>query len=146
MCKDFQDINQKGFGVTDVVVKGDRHTCLSTQELLILIQNENHCRSKHGGWPVLMWCPGCKWQQVLQVSIWVYWQSCEGKFSFISLLNFCQYQFNARILNLPTFCMYLLDLNNGQTHFKPLTKRHDQCMCNKNKHTQQSNVCTSSIT
>lgn len=40
--------------------------------------------------------------------------------SFIPLPNSCQYQFNARTLNLPTFCMYLLDLINGQTHFSPL--------------------------
>lgn len=38
-----------------------------------------------------------------------------------SLLSSCQYAFNAQTLNLPTLCMYLLDLNNSQTHFSPLT-------------------------
>lgn len=40
---------------------------------------ENYCRSKHDGWPTLGWCPGCKWQEEPQGSVWVYWQSCERK-------------------------------------------------------------------
>ena len=74
----------------DMLVAGDKHTGLSTQELWILIQmnhkwkkmkphKENYCRSKRDGWPALARCPGCKWQEELQGSVRVYWQSCEGK-------------------------------------------------------------------
>lgn len=40
--------------------------------------------------------------------------------AFVPLPSSCQYQFNAQMLNLPTFYMYLLDLINGQAHFSPL--------------------------
>lgn len=38
----------------------------------------------------------------------------------IPLPNSCQEPFNAWMLNLPTLCMYLWELINGQTHLSPL--------------------------
>lgn len=83
---------------------------------------ETDSSSKHEGWLTLAWCPGCKWQEGgCKAAFGCIGKAVKGNsVSSIPLPDFCQYRFNARTLNLPTFSVYLLDLINGQTHFSPL--------------------------
>lgn len=85
---------------------------------------ENSCSRICAGWPTPVCCPGGKGQEELQGRVWVHWPSYAGNLdSLIPLPDSCQEQFNARTLNLPTLCMYLLDLINGQTHLSPLVEK-----------------------